>query len=61
MLTGIKQELVHPGFIQGKNEDMMMVSTEDNNCEDDLEQYVDDISGRPVSRERVQEARAADM
>ena len=61
MLTGIKQELVHSGIIKGKDEDMLMVNADDHNCDDYLDQYVDDISGRPLIRELVQEARAAEM
>ena len=50
MLTGIKQELVHSGIIKGKDEDMLMVNADDHNCDDYLDQYVDDISGRPLIR-----------
>ena len=61
MLTGIKQELAHSGIIQGKDEDMLMVNADDRNCEDYLDQYVDDISGQPLQRQFVQEASTAEM
>ena len=61
MLTGIKHELVHSGVIHGEDDEMLMVSAEDAQCDDYLEQYVDDISGRPLVRELVVEAREAEM
>ena len=56
MLTGIKHELVHSGVIHGEHNDMLMVSAEDAQCDEYLDQYVDDISGRPRIREFVVEA-----
>ena len=50
MLTGIKHELVHTGVIHGEDNEMLMVSAENAQCDDYLEQYVDDISGRPLVR-----------
>ena len=61
MLNGIKSELVNSGIIHGEREDMMMVSAEDAQCSEYLDQYIDDISGRPLVTEMVVEAREAEM
>ena len=61
MLRGIKAELVHSGLIKGGHADMLMIDPDEENCNEYLDQYVDDITGRPSITELVVEARDAEM
>ena len=53
MPKGNKSELVHYGRLSGEVSDMPMVGGEDADRGGHYDQYVDDISGRPLITELV--------
>ena len=61
MLKGIKSELVHSGKLKGKDSDMLIASGNDEEYDDQHDQYVDDISGRPLLTDLVVQAREAEV
>ena len=61
MLKGIRDELVHSGIIGSQSDDMLMVNPEDSAWQEYLDEYVDDMTGEPLIRELVVEARGAEM
>ena len=61
MLQGIRAELVNSGVIAGKNNDMMIVSEENNDPIDYLDEYIDDRSGQPLHSRMVKNARREEM
>ena len=60
MLKGIRDELVH-SIIGSQSDDMLMVNPEDSAWQEYLDEYVDDVTGKPLIRELVVEARGAEM
>ena len=61
ILKGIRHELVHPGFIKGTHRDMIVVSAENVEPEEYMEEYVDDTSGQLLDTQLVLEARQLEM
>ena len=61
MTKGIRMELVHSGIINGNDEDMLMVSAEDANSTEYLDECVDDVTEKPLIRELIMKARKDEM
>ena len=61
ILKGIRNELVHSGIIKGEVNEMTLASVEDNECQDYMDEYVDDMSGKPLISRLVNEARGDEM
>ena len=58
---GIKAELVHSGIIIGTVTDMILVSAEDNQVNEYVDEYVDDMSGKPLIPSLGKTARGEEM
>ena len=61
ILKGIKNELLHSGIIKGEVNEMALASVEDQECQDYMDEYVDDMSGKPLITSLVNEARGDEM
>ena len=61
ILKGIRQELVHSGFIEYDDKDMMVVGAQNDEPEEYIEEYVDDMSGQILDTHLVREARQLEM
>ena len=57
ILKGIRSELIHSGIIKGTINEMTLNSVQDHECANYVNEYVDDMSGKPLKTNLVKKAR----
>ena len=60
-MKGIRNDLLHSGIIKGEEKEMVLASVENQECQDYMDEYVDDVNEKPLITSLVNKARGDEM